>query len=385
MKERPDFDAVPERSGTGSEKWRCRSGADVVPLGVADMDFASPAAVGRALRDRVDHGIFGYTVPGPGLVEAVRAELRERSGWDVSPDWLVFLPGLVCALHAVCRLTEPGETVLTAVPVYPPFLTASGAMGRETAAAAMRVEAGRWIFDPEALETAAGRAGLFLLCNPHNPTGRVLDRAELETLAEFCLRRRLLICSDEIHCGLILDRDRPHVSIAALGPEVAERTVTLLSPSKTYNLAGIGCALAVVPDPELRRRFLAAVRGIVPHPGLFGLAAMEAAYRHGGPWREELLDYLRGNRDLVAAAVERIPGLACIPPQATYLAWVDARAWGWERPAERLRGFGVEVWDGSWFGVPGYFRVNFGCPRSLLSEGLRRIAAAVPEPCPPVS
>jgi cystathionine beta-lyase len=220
---------------------------------------------------------------------------------------------------------------------------------------------------------------MLLLCSPHNPVGRAWTRNELQQFADVAERHDLLIGSDDIHAGLILDEGTGHLPIATLAPETARRTITLLAPSKTYNVPGLGCSFAVISDDALRRRFVGAAGRIVPHVNLLGYTAAEAAYRHGETWRRQLCVYLAGNRDLVATAIDAMPGLTTTPVEATYLAWIDTRASGIADPGRFFEEAGVGLSDGADFGAPGFVRLNFGCSRSLLAEALHRMAKAVTE------
>jgi cystathionine beta-lyase len=374
-----NFDQAVDRRGTGSLKWDKYAGRDVLPLWVADMDFLSPPAVVEALRRRADHGVFGYTVPHEEATSAVLDYLRTRHALEVRPEWLVWLPGLVQGLNLTCRaLGQGGDAVLTCTPVYPPFLSAPGFSDRTRITVPLRHEGLRWVFDWDALEQAVTPdTKLFILCNPHNPVGRVWTRGELAQLLAFCERHDLVLCSDEIHCDLILD-DLPHVPTLALGGSAALRTITLLSPSKTYNLPGLACAYALIPNEALREQFKRVSRGLVTEINAFGYAGCAAAYRHGEPWRQELLAYLRGNRDLVYAfARAHLPGLVLQPMEATYLAWLDVRGLGLEHPVKFFEDAGVGLSNGVDFGAPGFVRLNFGCPRSVLQEGLERMRRAL--------
>jgi cystathionine beta-lyase len=380
-----DFDRQIDRRETGSLKWDKYKGRDVIPLWVADMDFASPPAVIEALHRRVEHGIFGYTLAPPELVEVIPERLQRLYGWRVEAEWLVWLPGLVTGLNVACRAVgAEGDDVMTHVPVYPPFLSAPGLCGRQAIRVPMAEREGRWVIDFDRMEKmATSRSRLFLLCNPQNPTGRVFSRSELEQLAYFCERRDMVICSDEIHCDLVLDPDLRHQPTAGLDPAVAARTITLMAPSKTFNLPGLGCSFAVISDDALRRRFHHVMAGIVPYVNLFGYTAALAAYRDGGDWLAALLDYLRGNRDLVQQAVSSMPGLSMTSVEATCLAWIDARNLGMSDPAAFFEEAGVGLSDGAEFGSPGFLRLNFGCPRPLLRRGLERMARAVDGCLPP--
>jgi cystathionine beta-lyase len=378
-----NFDTPIDRRASDSHKWRKYQDKDVIPMWVADMDFASPPAVLQALHQRVDHAIFGYAEPHPRLKEAVVEHLRQRHHWSISPEWIVWLPGLVTGLNVACRsVGRPGAGVVMTPPIYPPFFTAPRLAGKQLKTVPLAFTGSRWELDLDGPRRTAGDgSALFLLCNPHNPTGRVFSREELETLAEFCLRSNWTICADEIHCDLVLEPGRSHVPMASLSPEVAMRTITLMAPSKTFNLPGLGCAYAIISDPKLRRRFLRAMAGIVPHINLFGYVAAQAAYEHGLPWLDALLDYLRGNRQLVQQAITRMQGLHMATPEATYLAWIDARQAPFEEAARFFEQNGVGLSDGVHFGAPGYLRLNFGCPRSLLTTALNRMAEAI-RACP---
>lgn len=373
------FDAAPDRRGSDSVKWSRYAGRDVLPLWVADMDFAAPPPVLAALEQRLAHGVLGYPQPWPSLTEAVIGHLAAEYGWPVRAEWLVWLPGLVTGLNVACRAVE-GD-VATATPVYPPFLSAPRLSGKALATVDLVQMGGHWQWDLAALEAAlTPTTRQLLLCHPHNPVGRAWTRPELEALADLAERRDLVVCSDEIHCGLILDGGCPHLPFAALSPAAARRSITLMAPSKTFNIPGLGCAFAVIPDAALRRCFRQAMDGIVPHVNVLGLAACEAAYRECGAWHRDLLDYLRANRDAVAAAVARQPRLALSRVEATYLAWIDARGLGLADPAGHFEAHGLGLSDGADFGAPGWVRLNFGCTRAVLDEALRRLAAACAAP-----
>ncbi|HSP58478.1 MAG TPA: aminotransferase class I/II-fold pyridoxal phosphate-dependent enzyme, partial [Halomonas sp.] len=283
-----------------SQKWH-RHGDDVLPLWVADMDFVSPPEVIEALRARVDHGVFGYGGVPDSLREALCAWSVEHYDWAIEPGWQLWLPGVVPALHlASLALTDPGAGVLTVTPIYPPFLRVAERTGRLAQQAAMRAPdrpGAPWRLDLEALEAAiTPDTRLLLWCQPHNPTGRVWSSEELAGLASLVERHDLLVVSDELHCDLLLHEGARHTPLAAAFPDLAARTLTLWSPSKTFNLAGLTTACAVIPDPDLRRRFANMAKGLQPDANVLGLVAAEAAYARGEPWRRALLDVLRGHR-----------------------------------------------------------------------------------------
>lgn len=376
-----DFDSPINRDGTASLKWDRYQGRDIIPLWVADMDFSSPPEVIRALHERARHGVFGYTLAPESLEQTVVAMLREEFDWQVEPNELIWLPGLVCGLNVTCRAVgKSGDAVLSVTPIYPPFLTAPTLSSRTLITVPLQLQGELWQMDLEALEQAiTSETHLLLLCNPHNPTGRVWSRAELESVAALAKRHDLIVCSDEIHSGLVLEEKVGHLPFAMLSEDAARRTITLNAPSKTFNIPGLGCSFAIISDPGLCRDFKRAMDGIVPHVNLFGYTAAEAAYRHGRQWRSELITYLRGNRDLVYNAVADIPGLLTTPVEATYLAWIDTRPAGIREPGRFFEKAGVGLSDGAAFGLPGFVRLNFGCRRELLAEALRRMHEAVVE------
>ena len=374
-----DFDTLLERRGTASLKWNKYEGRDIIPLWVADMDFRSPPAVISALQQRVLNGVFGYTIAPDDLNASVITMLRNKYAWEVKPEWLVWLPGLVTALNVTCRAVgEDGDDIMTCVPIYPPFLSAPGLSGRNIIKVKLHEENNRWQFDFQRLEksiTAATK--LFLLCNPQNPVGRVFTAEELTTLAAICQKYDIVMCSDEIHCDLILDRQKKHIPIATLHPDAAARTLTLMSPSKTFNLPGLGCAFAIISDKNLRSSFLSVMKGIVPGVNAAGYTAARAAFEECADWHAALLDYLRGNLTIVEQAIHQMPGLSMAPVEATYLAWIDMRATGINNPAEFFENAGVGLQDGIEFDAPGFVRLNFACPRSLLEKALDRMATAM--------
>jgi cysteine-S-conjugate beta-lyase len=373
------FNAVVDRRETASMKWDRYKGKDIIPLWVADMDFRSPPAVIHALQQRIDHGVFGYTVPPESLNRTVVEMLAAEYNWSIQPQWLVWLPGLVTGLNVACRAVgKDNDDVMTTVPVYPPFLSAPGNSRRNLIKVPLRERQNQWRIDFERLENAiTPDTRLFILCNPYNPVGRIFNRDELVTLAAICERHDIIICSDEIHCGLLLDTGKAHIPTAALDAEVAERTITLMSPSKTFNLPGLGCAFAVISEKELRRCFIEKMSGLVPLVNALGYAAAEAAYRHCSEWHTDLLAYLRQNRDTVANAIGQMPLLSMAPVEATYLAWIDVRSAGLQNPVKFFEDAGVGLQDGVEFDGPGFVRLNFGCRRALLEEALRRISGAM--------
>jgi cysteine-S-conjugate beta-lyase len=375
-----DFSTCPDRGGTGSLKWERYAGRDILPMWVADMDFLSPPEVIEALRQRTDHGVFGYTLPPASTIGAAAEYLQTHHDVSVDAEQIVWFPGLVPALNVTCRaFAGAGEDVLTCTPVYPPFLSAPDFAGVGLRKVDLAESAGIWDIDFDALELAVTpQTRLFILCNPHNPVGRVFPETTIARLAGFCRKHDLVLVSDEIHCDLVLD-ERKHTSgLRFAGPD-GPRTIAMFAPSKTFNLAGLACAFMVIPDAATRRAFQKAARGLITEINALGYAGCEAALRHGWPWRDQLLGVLRANRDRVESFVaSSLPGIRTWHVEATYLAWLDARGLGQTNVAKFFEDHGVGLSDGVPFGAPpGFLRLNFGCPRAQLDEALRRMALAL--------
>lgn len=381
-----DFDQVLDLRHSNSAKWR-EYGDDSVPLWVADMDFRAPEPVLRALQAKIDFGVFGYEYAPPGLTEAVCQRMERLYGWHITPEQVIVHPGLVSATNVLVRaLCGPGEGALMQTPVYPPFLHAPVHQGALLQTAELTaVPDGttlRYEIDFDAFEAAiTEQTRLFLLCQPHNPTGQIYSREQLTRLAEICQRHNLVIGSDEIHSELLLG-SATHVPLAPVVPEIAERTVTLIAPSKTFNLPGLFCSFVIAPNAELRQKFIAAREGIVPHPNSLGMAAALAAFTECDDWLAALRAYLTANRDaLVSYVAERLPGIRTTVPDATYLAWLDCRALNLPvSPFEFfLKQAKVALVDGALLGPggQGFVRLNFGCPRATLIEALDRMKTAL--------
>jgi cystathionine beta-lyase len=333
----------------------------------------------------VEHGFFGYGAEQPEFHEVTCDRLLKRYGWKVPPEALVLLPGVIAGFNMAARaVASPGEGILMLLPVYPPILRLPDniKMSRD-GVDLVRGADGRYTIDVDTFERAiTPLTRMFLLCNPHNPVGRVFTREELARMAEICLRRGLVICADEIH-GELIYPGHHHVPIASLDPEIEARTITLIAPSKTFNLAGLRCAVAVIPNQALREKFVASRLDMVQTPNILGYTAMLAAYRDGQPWLDELLRYLESNRDFLVKHVRaNFRGIEVGVPEATYLAWLDCRKA--HIPNNDAFTFFLETGkvsfnDGATFGRggQGFVRLNFGCPRSLLTEGLERMGTAL--------
>jgi cystathionine beta-lyase len=374
-----DFDREIDRSNTSSSKWEKYLGRDILPMWVADTDFAVAPAIQQAVIERASHPVYGYTNPPEHLIELIVARMKRLYDWDIQPDWLLFLPGVVGAMNCACRsIGEIGDPVYTAEVIYPNISQAPGLSSRVNRPMTMTWQEQRRVIDLDWLERQQSVAGqLLLLCNPQNPGGAVYRQAELQRLADIAERQDLVICSDEIHCELVLDPDRRHIPIASLNPQIEQRTITLMAPSKTFNLAGMGFSFAIVPNLALRVGMLRARLGIVPYVGPFGYAAAEGAYEFSDEWRRQQCVYLASNRDYLLAAINDIAGLQAAPVEATYLAWIDVSALGLRNPPEFFEAAGVGMSPGHEFGDRSGMRFNFGCPRGRVEQAVERIRKAV--------
>ncbi len=374
-----NFNEVIDRTHSDSEKWHKYANQDVIPLWVADVDFKSPPAVIEALQTRVAQGVFGYGYTPPELIEVIVERMHKLYDWKIQPDWLVFLPGLVCGLNLSVRaFTKEGDQVITPNPVYGPFQRAVRQQQRQLVKAPQILQDTRWVIDLQACEPAVeASASMMILCNPHNPGGTVYTREELTTQLAFAQQHNLVICSDEIHCDLILDKKARHIPIASLSPDAEQRTITLMAPSKTFNIAGLGASFAIIPNAQLRKAFCQERLGFVPSVDILAYVAATAAYRDGQAWLEAQLDYLRGNYQLVLEKVNQMKSLQLQPFAATYLAWIDASALPVANPQAFFEQAGVGLSAGSEFGDRQFLRLNFGCSRRLLETALERMQKAI--------
>jgi len=381
------FDAPTERAAWCATKWEKYRGRDVLPLWIADMDFPVAPPIRAAIDAHLRESNLGYMRPPQALADALLAHYRGHYGWELDPAWIVWLPGLVLGLNlAVKTCCGADDQVLAFSPVYPPFLAAPALQGSrllDVPLAQSGADGMHYAIDFARLEAAiTADTRLLLFCHPHNPIGRVWSDEELARLADLCVRHDLYVCSDEVHCDLILDAGLRHVPFATLlaqrDPRMLTRTITLHGPGKTWNIAGLGIAWAIIPDAALRARFAASMQRLVPEPCSLGYTALQAALREGDAWRREALGYLRGNRDLVSAALDAM-GLPHTHPEVSYLTWIDARAVAAATGDAALwfERHGVGLTDGADFGRAGYLRLNFACPRAMLEDALRRMQAAI--------
>ena len=374
-----NFDQIIPRKDTHSTKWLKFSDEDVLPMWIADMDFACPSVITNAMTQRVDQGIFGYTDTPSDLTEVFVRKVYENTEWKIQDDWVVWIPGGVVGLNVSCKtVLAPGEMAMVPSPIYAPFTEAPENMERGFVKNYLVDTKGRLEFDLEAIETILTEdTKLFFLCNPHNPGGTVFSKQEIEKISSICEERKIIVCSDEIHSDLILEEGLRHVPFASLNKYNEEHSITIMGPCKTYNLAGFPIAAAIIPNEELRDDFVRNTKGIVAHIDSIAFVAAEAAYSKGDIWHSELLDYLKFNRKILSERINKIEGISLKGPEAGFLAWIDCRNSEISNPAEFfINEAKVGVHDGAWFGNKDYVRLNFGCPSSLLEDAISRIEKA---------
>ena len=392
-----DFDQIRDRKKTSCIKWDSLKSIfghdDVIPMWVADMDLPVARPIVDALKRRAEHEFYGYTTASADVIRAVVDRMWEKFAWKIKPEWVVFTPGVVPALNiAVRMLTHPGDEIILQEPVYYPFFPAVTSSGCQILNNQLKLINGRYEMDYENLEhqfhagigmfPVPNRIKAIMLCNPHNPVGRLWNRDELTKLGEIAIEHDTVVISDEIHCELLFTGQQ-HTPFASISEKFEQNTIVCMSPSKTFNLAGLGISTIIIPNTKLRHLFADTMKGILPGPNLFGYTALEAAYRDGDEWLNQLLDYLQGNLDfLMKYFARRISRIKVIEPQGTYLVWLDCRDLGMDDLT--LRSFmrnnaGVGFDDGFLFGSggSGFQRMNIACPRPILEEALERIEMAV--------
>lgn len=375
-----NFDEVIDRHETESYKWDFwGDDATMIPMPVADMDFRVAEPILEALKKVTEHGIFGYSICPQELIELIIKQQFEKYNWKIEKEWLVFTPGIEPAITTICKAFGGlNQSILTPIPVYHPFLFGIGYSKSKIIESQLIEENGRCTFNFEAFERSfEPNTSLFMLSNPHNPGGTVFTKTELEKLGEICIKNNTIIFSDEIHCDLMMNETLKHVPIASLSPELEQITITCISPSKTFNTAGLACSVAIIPNKEIRDKFMAEKAGMMPSIGRHAYLATLAAWRDGEPWKNELLPYLRKNHNYLLEKINAIPGLKMLPLEATYLAWIDCSNCPIDNLHEKLIENGVRLNNGPLFKGPGFLRLNFACPFSILEQAVTRIEKTI--------
>jgi len=368
------FDHLIDRAHTHSIRWD-KYGPSVIPLWVADMDFKVPDCVLKALHQRIDHGILGYTYAGPRLKECIVEYVKRRFNWAIEPSCIHFLPSVVTGLHlSVRNLTQANEHVLIPGPAYHHFKDAVEGANRQYSIFDIQLKDGRPTYSIEQLESLVRpNTRLLMLCNPHNPGGTVFTQAELTDLAKFAKKNNIIICSDEIHADLILDQGISHHPMGSIGDDVQDISYSLMSLNKVFNFPGLGMSWMICSNQDISSKILKDSQTLIPHPNLLAYEATQAAIEGGQEWHSELIQYLRKNRDDVFQRINSIPGLSMAHLQATYLAWIDVSQKNWDSPFDQFLKAGVAVSPGSQFGNSQFVRLNFGTQNSLLHQALDRI------------
>ena len=385
MKNVPNFDEIINRQGSDSMKWDLY-GEDILPLWVADMDFRSPKPVIKALQDKIAHGIFGYPKTNEKLLEVIVEWVEQSYSWKISAEDIIILPGVVPGLNLAAQaLTKPGDSLLIQSPVYGPFHKIANNANIEQLDSPLRYDqnAGYSIDFDDFKSTIKKNTRIFYLCNPQNPTGRVFNRDELETIADICLKNKTIICSDEIHCDLVYSESK-HIPIASLNPEISQNVITYIAPSKTFNIAGLKASVAIIQNHKLRDKIIQAQRGVVHWINSLGQTGMQAAYANGKEWLNYLLLYLEDNRNFLFNYInEYLPEISFVKPEGTYLGWLDCNKLNIDKEPHKffLENAKVALNDGAWFGKEGkgFVRLNFGCPRETLKEALERMSNSLQE------
>ena len=377
----PSFGTVIDRSSSDSIKWKRYGEKDVIPMWVADMDFGIADEITQAVKVRADHGVLGYGSDSPELLQLIVEHCKTHYDWIIQPEWIVLTPGVVKGLNIARAIAiENGKHAgTTALPVYPHLMKGSPILNFKNQTFLTQEKGDNWELDIKAFENSiTDETGLMLFCNPHNPLGKVYNRDELQAIADVCVKHKLIMCSDDVHCDLILN-DKKHIPIASLNEDIANLSITLMAPSKTFNIAGLDCAFAVIQNTEMRKRYSQLMFGLVGHVNILGTQAAIAAYKYGEPWRQKLIPYLRENHQLIIDKVNRIKGISMRPAEATYLAWINVAELKLDHPQKYFEQYGVGMSAGSEFGDNNYVRLNFGCHQDLLIEALYRIEKAVNE------
>lgn len=383
-----NFDEFVDRRNTNCIKWDTLedtyNSKDILPMWIADMDFKASDEIINALKERVEHGVLGYNFISDSTYESIINWAKKRYNWDIKKEWILFTPGVVAGFNLGLRiLTEEKDEVVIQPPIYPPFFRVIDNNKRTLVTNPLIIENGKHTIDFDDLEKKLKTAKVLMLCSPHNPVGRVWNKEELTKLADLCLKNNVFVISDEIHCDLIF-KGYKHINIASLSKDMEANTITLIAPSKTFNLAGLFTSVVIIPNEEIRKKYENEILNLeIGHVSVFGAVGLEAAYTHGEEWLEEALVYIEGNVDYTLDYIEKnIPKIKVIRPEGTFLLWLDFRELGLNQ--EELNKLMIEkgkvlLNDGSSFGKEGegFLRLNIGCPRSTLEEALKRIENAV--------
>ncbi len=372
------FDKEIDRTNTHCEKWDKYKGQDVIPAWVADMDFSSPMCIIEALGRRVEHGIFGYTAIDEDTYDSVINFIKRHHNWEIKKEWIVWVNGVVPSMNIACKILNDKEKVITTTPIYPHFVKAPKNANKKLAQVPLKEINNRWIIDFDEFESKiSSTCKLFLFCNPHNPGGTVFNKDELEKISDICIKHDLIICTDEIHADLVINPKAKHIPIASLNDEIKERSITLMAPSKTFNIAGLQSSYAIIPNKDLRLKFQKELRGMGSGINLLAITATKSAYNNGDIWLSELKKYLLENYELIKSFVYENKDLKMLSNDATFLAWIDCSLLHVKSPYELFLKYGLGLSDGSAFGDTSFVRLNFATTKKNLQEILFRMQDAI--------
>ena len=387
--EQYNFDEIINRKGTDCFKWDALQAmygrGDVTPMWVADMDFRSPDFVMEAIRKRCDHEVLGYTMPSEGYWQAVTTWLARHYNIQTTKNDLHFIPGIVAGIaYTLLCFTKPGDKILVTTPVYPPFINLPKESGRELICSPLKIKNGRFEIDFEDFEHKANGCKIFIMSNPHNPAGTIWGTDVLRRIADTCEQKGLLVISDEIHADLTLPPHK-HISYSTVSEAAAHHSITFMAPSKTFNIAGLGSSICYIANADLRKHFFGWLDALgIAGGNIFAFTAAEAAFRDGEEWLQQMLEYLSGNVQTLDNFLRaKLPKVKAVLPEASYLAWLDFSSCGIPHKAladRFLNEAKIVLNDGTTFGGPEYeccFRINLGCPRTMLLDGLSRIEAVL--------
>ncbi len=371
------FDKVFSRFNTDSVRWD-KYNKDIIPLWVADMDFETPQCVVDAITKRLDHKVFGYTHAPYQFKEEITQYIKDQFDWTIEPEWIVFTPSLVSSLYSIAKqLTQADDHVLTLQPVYHHILQAASFSHRDYSAVPLDNYNHRLILSADGLKHyQKNNTRLLFFCNPHNPGGSVYSRTELTDIAEFCVNNNIVICSDEIHCNMIHDGIQ-HIPIASLSEEIADQSITLMSLNKVFNIPGLGLAWMICKNKEIRKKIQAQIGTLIPDPQIISYVSTQAALRHGEPWRQELIQYLESNKLMLKNDIKQMQPLQMYTMEASYLAWIDCSQLEIKDPAQLFLDHGLALQPGSMFQQDNHVRINIATPKSVLSEAVGRMHAAI--------
>ncbi|QJC28378.1 MalY/PatB family protein [Enterobacteriaceae endosymbiont of Plateumaris braccata] len=373
-----DFNKFVDRSKSDSLKWN-KYNKDIIPLWIADSDFSCPPCILNALKQRINHGVLGYGIIPKNLSNIIIERLWKNFKWEINPEWIIYINGVVCGLNLTVRtFTTNKNSVIIPTPIYPPFIYATDIVKRHKKYIKLININNRLIIDFNFLnKNINGNEKLIMLCNPHNPVGTVYKYYELEKILEFVKKYNLIVCSDEIHCDLIFEKNIKHIPFASINDDAAECTITLMSPSKSFNISGLNFAIAIIPNKKLRDKFNLFKKGLNPNIDILSYIAAESAWTYGNNWLNQQIKYLKINRDFLFSKINKLPYLSMLKPEATYLGWIDCSKMKISNPVLYFEKYGVGLSSGKEFGNDNFIRFNFACTHDILKKALKRIEYAI--------